>query len=204
MTRIKICGITRIEDALFAAESGADYLGFIFAESPRRVTVNRAREIIAALPEQVQTVGVFVNEEPDRIQEVADEAGLTIIQLHGDEEPEPYRKLTLPLIKAIHIAGDAGMKAVSNSPFHSLLLEPHVPGRRGGTGVEADWTTAEKIVRTTEKRIFLAGGLGPHNVRAAVLKVRPFAVDVSSRLEDRPGIKNREKMLHFIEEVRSL
>ena len=204
MTRIKICGITRIEDALFAAESGADYLGFIFAESPRRVAVDQAREIIAALPERVQRVGVFVNEEPDKIQKIADGAALTMIQLHGDEEPEPYRKLTLPLIKVIHIGGDAGMKAVCNSPFHSLLLEPHVPGKRGGTGVEADWTTAEKIVRTTEKRIFLAGGLGPHNVRAAVLKVRPFAVDVSSRLEDRPGIKNREKMLHFIEEVRSL
>ena len=204
MTRVKICGITRIEDALFAAESGADYLGFIFAESPRRVTVDRAREIIAALPERVHRVGVFVNEEPNIIQEVADKAALTMIQLHGDEKPEPYRNLELPLIKVVHVGSNYETEIFENSPFSYILLEPYVPGKRGGSGVTADWTTAEKIVRTTKKKIFLAGGLGPHNVRSAVLEVRPFAVDGNSRLEDGPGIKNHEKVRRFIEEVRSL
>lgn len=209
--RIKICGLTRIEDARLAVALSAEYIGFIFVESPRRVAVEAAGAIIRTLEQerhggmgQVERVGVFVNASGEDIRAAARQASLTMLQLHGEEDPDFCNQFELPVIKALRIQDRGVFDLVYSYDTPYILLEPYLPGKYGGTGVQANWQLAAELVKTfPEKRFFLAGGLGPGNVEAAVSAVRPFAVDASSALESRPGIKDRQKIKAFIEAVRS-
>jgi phosphoribosylanthranilate isomerase len=209
--KIKICGLTRIEDARLVVALGVEYLGFIFAESPRRVTAEAAGAILHALePERRsgmqrgERVGVFVNAGGEEIRATARQASLTMLQLHGEEDPDFCRQFELPVIKALRIKDRGIFELVRSYDTPYILLEAYLPGKYGGTGVQANWQMASELVRTfPEKSFFLAGGLGPGNVRTAVSAVRPFAVDASSALESRPGIKDRKKTKAFIEAVRN-
>jgi phosphoribosylanthranilate isomerase len=198
MTKIKICGITDIEDARAAAELGADALGFIFAVSPRRITAERAREIIRELPPFVTSVGVFVGQTPAEVNEIARYAGLNAVQLHGSEPAGHAAAIEYPIIKRIAVAeGDtiADIQARAGGfPAPAYLLDP---GRGGGRIF--DW----RIARGFKGKVILAGGLQPENVASAIGLARPYGVDASSGLESKPGRKDRIKMKKFIEEVRS-
>jgi phosphoribosylanthranilate isomerase len=206
--RVKICGLTRCRDAALAVLCGADYLGFIFAASPRRLDADRAAAIIRSLQgleraPACQRVGVFVNSGGKIIRDTARRAALTMLQLHGDEPPEFCRLFDLPVIKALRVRDRGIFDLVRRYDTDYILLEPYVSGLYGGTGVQADWALAAEVVRTfPQRQFFLAGGLGPHNVEAAIESVKPFAVDASSALESGPGIKDRSKLSKFMEAVR--
>ena len=194
MVKVKICGITNLDDALYAASSGADALGFVFyGGSSRYVEPDRARRIIAELPPFLTCVGLFVNELPARIVKTVEHCGLNAIQLHGDESPEqcnfpPYR-----VVKALRLSGQ---DRIDDYPVSALLLDACVSGQFGGTGQLGDWELAARIAET--RPLILAGGLTPDNVAAAVRFVRPYAVDVSSGVETEPGRKNQHKVKEFI------
>ncbi len=199
--RIKICGITNEEDALAAAHLGADALGFIFAPSPRRISVERAREIIKVLPPLVQTVGVFVNEDPEKVLSTAAACGLDILQLHGSESVDYCSRFDRRVIKAVRLQSRDELKNLSKyvNVVDALLLDTYVPNKLGGTGITFDWKLAVEARRYG--RIVLAGGLNPENVAAAISMVKPYAVDASSGLERSPGVKDHEKMARFIKEA---
>jgi phosphoribosylanthranilate isomerase len=206
-TLVKVCGITRAEDARAAVEAGADLIGFVFAPSPRRVDAQTVARIVETLPPGAERVGVFVNEAAECIREIARIAGLTMIQLHGSEPPEMDELLDLPVLRALRIPGTEAASAVDAagrfaSPL--LLIEPSVPGVWGGTGLSMDWGIARSIVAALpHKRIFLAGGLDPDNVRQAIAAVRPYGVEASSGLEDSPGRKSPQLIRRFVETVRT-
>ena len=205
MIRVKICGITRLLDAQAAVEAGANYLGFIFARSPRRIDANQAAKIIGEIPDSVERVGVFVDETEDTMLRTAETAGLTILQLHGNESPELCGRLPLPVIKAFRLTDSGSLQEISEFSVDKILLEPRVAGMAGGTGETADWDLALKVVKAfPDRKVFLAGGLNPENVQSAVSLVQPFAVDASSRLETSPGVKDHEKIRRFIREARKL
>lgn len=198
---VKICGITRGEDALAAVEAGAAALGFVFwPKSPRFVDPYRARAIVARLPPFVTTVGVFVNQEAREINEVAATARLSAVQLHGDEEPGFAAGLTRPVIKAVVLDGQARAWA-EWPPRVTLLADGTDPKRRGGTGTLADWTAAALVAKV--RRLVLAGGLTPENVAEAIARVKPFAVDVSSGVEVAPGIKDHTRLGKLFDAVRT-
>jgi phosphoribosylanthranilate isomerase len=194
---VKVCGITRLEDAVAAIDLGASALGFVFwPDSPRFVDPFRVRAIVAALPPFVSIVGVFVNQPAEYINAVATLARLTAVQLHGDEDPAFAAGLTRPVIKAV-----AGPAAGSDADWPrrvTLLVDAHDAARRGGTGMLADWAAAAAAVARS-RRVLLAGGLTSDNIRDAVARVRPFGVDVSSGVESSPGIKDRGRMTAFFE-----
>ncbi len=195
MTRVKICGVRRLEDALLAAELGASALGFVFwPSSPRFIDPYHARPIVAALPPFVTTVGVFVDEPEHYVSGVARLLNLGAIQLHGQERVEPYMQGPYRVIKAVAVAdgGDclAAVKAVSARA--TVLLDAHDPVKRGGTGRTIDWTQAASASKV--RPIILSGGLNAVNVRAAVDAVRPYGVDVSSGVESSPGVKDPDKL----------
>jgi len=198
MIRIKICGITNIEDALAAAEMGADALGFVFAASPRRITAARAREIIRKLPPFVASVGVFAGQTPVEVNEIARYLGLNAVQLHGSEPAGHAAAIAYPIIKRIAVAeGDtiADIQARAHGfPAPAYLLDPGC-----GSGFTFDWRAA----RGFRGIMVLAGGLNPENVASAIGLARPYGVDASSGLESAPGRKDRVKMNKFIAEVRS-
>lgn len=210
MVKVKICGITNLEDALAAAEYGADALGFIFYEkSSRYITPADAIPIIKKLPPFITTVGVFVNEPVDKVKQVKGLTGIDIIQLHGDETPEMCGAIGNKVIKAFRIGGKgqgardkAILEAIAHYPASAYLLDTHREGLPGGTGETFDWNLAVKAKRYG--RIILAGGLTPDNVAEAVKKVRPFAVDVSSGVEKRPGKKDLNKVKKFIERAKNI
>lgn len=203
MVRVKICGITRPEDAAAAAEAGADAMGLVFAESPRRVTLEQARAILAALPPFVTPVALFVNETAEQIRETCQALGVRTVQLHGDEPPEFARQLAgLCVIKAFRIGGEADLAPLAAGyPALAYLLDSKVAGRRGGTGVTLDWTLAARAASLG--RIILAGGLTPDNVADAVRRVRPYGVDVSSGVECEPGRKDPAKVQAFVAAARA-
>ncbi len=205
MTQIKICGITRIEDAQLALKLGVQYLGFNFAKSPRRISAKEAAGIIRQLPDSIRKVGIFVDEEETRIRSIAQEAGLDVIQLHGEERPEMCSRFDRPVIKVIRTTGEGVLEKIKSYDTDLFLLEPYVPNKAGGTGKTADWGLARRIVDSfPDRRFFLAGGLNPENVAAAIRAVCPYGVDASSGLEDSPGLKNHRKMQEFIDIVRNL
>lgn len=197
MVKVKICGITNIDDALHAAACGADALGFVFFhQSPRCVSAEAAREIIAALPPFTAAVGLFVNEEPARIREIAAFCGLDTLQLHGDEPRAdclfpPYR-----VIKALRVRDEGTLTNLVSWPVSALLLDAWVPDAYGGTGHRFDWELAARAAR--DHRIVLAGGLTADNAAEAVRAVRPWAVDVSSGVEAAPGRKDPAKVAAFL------
>jgi len=195
MTRIKICGIRRIEDALLAAELGASALGFVFwPSSPRFLDPFRARPIVASLPPFVTTVGVFVNQPVSYVLGVAQLLNLGAVQLHGDERIEPYARGAQRVIKTVAIVdGTDCVPAVGAVPPRAtVLLDAHDPARRGGTGRTIDWKQAAAAART--RPIILSGGLNADNVRDAVDEVRPYAVDLSSGVESSPGVKDPARL----------
>jgi phosphoribosylanthranilate isomerase len=196
---IKVCGITRVTDALHAVEQGATALGFVlWKKSPRAVTVDRAAEIIATLPSHVMTVGVFVNEGIDSIRSAAERARLTAVQLHGDEPPAYADALGWPVIRAVSVSDiDSAVDAWSAD---TALLVDNIDTVRGGTGMPVDWSRAAGVAKT--RRIVLAGGLTPDNVASAIRAVHPFGVDVSSGVESAPGVKDFNKVTQFISNAR--
>jgi len=200
--RVKICGITRPEDALAAAEAGADAIGLVFAPSPRRVTPEQAAAILAALPPFVTPVALFVDEPPERIRRIVQPLGIRTVQLHGDESPAVALELRdLCVIKAFRIGAEADLAPLAGYPAAACLLDSQVAGRRGGTGVAFDWRLAAQAAR--HSRIILAGGLRPENVAEAIRLVRPYGVDTSSGVESEPGRKDSAKVRAFVEAARA-
>jgi phosphoribosylanthranilate isomerase len=200
MTWIKICGITNIEDGLKAASLGVGALGFIFASSLRKVEPDAAKKIIQALPTPPLKVGIFVNEDPDKVLRVAEYCSLNALQFHGEESPEYCQKFSLPVIKAIRIKGLESLNNMGKYPNVSLLLDTYSPVQAGGAGNTFPWEIA---LKAKEKRNFiLSGGLNPSNIGEAISKVRPWGVDVSSGVERGPGEKDHLKMSDFVKEAR--
>ncbi len=200
MTGIKICGITHLEDALSAQEAGADALGFVFAESPRRIDVGRAARIARRLGNGVTLVGVFVDASAEEVKGVVQEVGLDLVQLHGSEGPAFARRLGVPALKAFRARNADVIESIRSFGTETFLLDAFVKGRAGGTGRRVDLALAKRA--STLGRMVLAGGLDPDNVAGVVSAVRPDAVDASSSLELRPGLKDKEKMRRFVAEVR--
>ncbi len=201
MVRIKICGITTVEDAEKAVELRADALGFNFYQkSPRFITKVAARRIIQRIDPFMTTVGVFVNETMERIQEVIYYTGIQIIQLHGDEGPEYCSKLSRPVIKVIRVTGPESLTGLSAYPVSAFLLDSRTEGY-GGSGAPFDWGLAVEAKK--HGRVILSGGLTPENVRSAIERVNPYAVDVCSGVEKEPGRKDHMRMAAFIASVRS-
>lgn len=196
MTRVKICGITNREDALAAAALGADALGFVFAESPRRISPLLAREIIAALPPMVATVGVFVNAHPEQVRQVRRMCGLTMVQLHGNETEHEAAGLGPGVIKAVSLSGETATSPDAYPGAALLIDAPPAGGRPGGNGLAWDWSRARELAG--RRQVILAGGLDPDNVAAAIAAVNPCAVDVSSGVEKQPGRKDHERIASFI------
>jgi phosphoribosylanthranilate isomerase len=196
--RVKICGITSLDDALSAVEAGADALGFIFYPgSPRFIEPDQAAGIISRLPPFVSTVGVFVDESPERIAAVRRDASLATVQLHGREDAAFCRKISPPVIKAVRVKDAASLKGLSEYHVSALLLDSYVAGQPGGTGAKFNWDLALDA-KAFGKPVILAGGLNPENIADAVCKVRPWGVDVSSGVESAPGIKNPVLVRQFI------
>jgi phosphoribosylanthranilate isomerase len=205
MVRVKICGITNLDDALLATEMGADALGFIFAESPRRIDPAKAKTIIRFLPPLVKTVGVFVNEDPARVKEVTSTCGLDLIQLHGDESPAISRDLMPRSIKAFRIQNERDLENIKRyqGAVRAILLDTFQKGKAGGTGRTFDWALAVKA-KGTGIPLILAGGLGPENIREAITIVKPYAVDVNSGIEKRPGKKDPVLMKRLMENIKNI
>ena len=205
MTRVKICGITTLEDALGAVRAGADALGFVFADSPRRVTPAAARDIIQQLPPFVTPTGVFVGDDP-QAGSIADQCGLRALQLHTGYSAGFVRELRESgrvLILGVRVKDERSLEEIPGVEWASaLLLDSHVPGTAGGTGKTFDWGLCSGAVRTGLP-VILSGGLTPDNVAAAIRAVRPYAVDVSSGVELAPGRKDPERVRLFIERARS-
>ncbi|WMN19879.1 MULTISPECIES: phosphoribosylanthranilate isomerase [Pseudomonas] len=200
--RSKICGITRIEDALAAVEAGADAIGLVFyAKSPRAVNVQQARAIIAALPPFVTTVGLFVNASRCELGEILDAVPLDLLQFHGDESAAACEGYHRPYIKALRVkAGDDIAAACQAYPGASgILLDTYVEGVPGGTGEAFDWSL---VPQGLSKPIILAGGLSADNVALAIAQVRPYAVDVSGGVEQSKGIKDPARIQAFMQAVR--
>jgi len=195
MTRVKVCGITNREDALAACGAGAHALGFVLAESPRRVSPERAREIIALLPPLVTTVGVFVDSPPGEVAELRRFCGLDWVQLHGNESEADALVLGPRVIKALRV-GPGREPDPASYPGCALLLDTYHPEAVGGTGVSFDWSLAQNIA--AQRPVILAGGLNAGNVGQAIAQVKPFAVDVSSGVEMEKGIKDHELIASFL------
>jgi phosphoribosylanthranilate isomerase len=203
--KIKICGITNREDAEVAVAAGADAVGFVmFRKSPRWVEPAMARSIIAGLPPFVLPVGVFVNEEAERVRVLMDECGLALAQLHGDESALYCEHLGRPALKAIRLKDRGTFLALAEfqglANVRGVLIDTFSDQAYGGTGKTVDWTLAQEAARSTP--IILAGGLTPANVAEAIALVRPYGVDVSSGVEQSPGKKDPEKVKAFIQAAR--
>lgn len=203
VVRSKICGITRIEDALAAAEAGADAIGLVFyGKSPRAVDVRQARAIIRALPPFVTSVGLFVNASRCELGEILDAVPLDLLQFHGDESPAECASYQRPYIKALRVQAGDDLEAQCQR-YHEargILLDTFVAGVPGGTGEAFDWSL---VPAGLSKPVILAGGLSPANVADAIARVRPFAVDVSGGVEAAKGIKDPHRIAAFLSAVRA-
>ncbi len=202
-TRIKICGITRKEDALVASDLGADALGFVFYDkSPRHVSIEQAAEICRVIPPFVTKVGLFVNPDEHVLRRVINGVNIDLLQFHGDESPEFCQKFNLPYIKAIRAKScDSILREINaHSNALAVLVDSYVPGVPGGTGSVFDWAL---LPEQDLHKVILAGGLTPDNVAEAIKVVKPFAVDVSGGVEQSKGIKDQVKIDQFIKEVAS-
>ncbi|MHB0819886.1 phosphoribosylanthranilate isomerase [Stutzerimonas stutzeri] len=203
IVRSKICGITNVADALVAADAGADAIGLVFyGKSPRAVSIAQAREIIAALPPFVTTVGLFVNASRCEINETLDAVALDVLQFHGDETPADCEGFHRPWYKALRVrAGDdIRAEAARYAGASAVLLDTFVAGVPGGTGEMFDWSL---VPADLPRPLILAGGLTPQNVQQAIERVRPFAVDVSGGVELRKGVKDAARVREFVGQVRA-
>jgi phosphoribosylanthranilate isomerase len=198
---LKICGMTRVGDALHAVREGATAIGFVFWKgSPRYIEPDRAGEIAAALPTTVTTVGVFVNEPVDAIRQTARVAGLRMVQLHGEETAAFVEQLEQPVMRAVTL--DTLVETTRTWPADTtLLLDSTDPSRRGGGRAAVDWPRAAVITRG--RRVILAGGLTPDNIEDAIVTVRPIGVDVASGVESAPGVKDLDKVARFLANAQS-
>jgi len=202
LTRVKICGITRVEDALAAARSGADAIGLVFYEiSPRRISIEQAAKLAGVLPPFVSAVGLFVDADPAFVGDVVTHVPLDLLQFHGDETPEYCSQFGVPYIKAIRVRKEVDLLQCAEryADAKGLLLDAHVEGVPGGTGKAFDWTL---IPVNLSLPVILSGGLNEENVAAAIKKVQPYAVDVSSGVEAAKGIKDAAKIASFMQEVK--
>lgn len=194
MIAVKICGLTRLEDAQAAVDLGASFVGFVlWRGSPRAISIDDVADIVAKLPAAVTPVGVFVNPSRDDINQAA-AAGIKVAQVHGDATPGGLRGIEV--LRAVHLAAGTGDEIEPYVEDRKILLDAHDPVKHGGTGRTVDWSRA-KIVAAT-RQVFLAGGLTPDNVRQAIAEVQPYAVDVSSGVEVKPGIKDHGLLRRFI------
>ncbi|MDZ4170464.1 MAG: phosphoribosylanthranilate isomerase [Coriobacteriia bacterium] len=202
-TRIKICGLTRAEDVRAAVQAGADACGFIFAPSPRQVSIEQAKQLAAFVPPPVARVGVFVDADSAFIRRAIDEVGLTSVQFSGSEAPEDCDAVGVPVIKVVAVGTDFGFEKAEPFRGHAaaLLLDTYDPQRAGGTSRAFDWHTVGD--RPGWAPMFVAGGLHCGNVGEAVACLRPFAVDVSSGVESAPGIKDHDRIAEFCAAVRA-
>jgi phosphoribosylanthranilate isomerase len=199
MVYVKVCGITNPEDARLATSSGADAIGLVFAESPRKLGTEQAQEIAGALPDGVLKVGVFVDEEPEEVLRIAREVGLDYAQLHGDESPETVTVLReggVKVIKALRVRDDESLAAMDDYEADLFLLDAWSEKARGGTGERFEWEMAKSL--RGRGNILVSGGLTPENVREAIWFFEPYGVDASSSLEDAPGKKNAERVRRFV------
>jgi len=199
--RVKICGITRVEDALVAVENGADAIGLVFYEpSPRAVSVEQAIKIVSQIPAFISIVGLFVNAEERFVRDVISNVALDLLQFHGDEAPEECSSYGLPFMKAIRVKSDTNLVqcAKDYSASRALLLDTYTEGVAGGTGHTFDWGL---IPSDLNKPVVLAGGLTAENVGSAIQQVKPYAVDVSGGVELSKGIKDAAKIAAFMQQV---
>ncbi|HVP11782.1 MAG TPA: phosphoribosylanthranilate isomerase [Phycisphaerae bacterium] len=211
MVRIKICGITTPEDAILAVESGADAIGLVFARSPRQVTVRQARQIVAALPPFFPAVGVFVNARAATVLRTVADVGLSAVQLHGDESADYPAKLGgIRTIKALRVRDRAfveQVRAFREAGVSAILLDAFSPKARGGSGKRFDWDLVvgarDAGALENAPSLILAGGLTSENVAAGIRRLHPWGVDVSSGVEESPGVKSAEKIVRFIAAARS-
>lgn len=200
-TRVKICGITRLEDALVAVDLGVDALGLVFyAPSPRNVTIATAADVARQIPAFVSVVGLFVNAEPSFVEEVIAKVGISLLQFHGDETPEDCERFGPPYIKAIRVKADTNLVQYARdfTSAKALLLDTYTEGVAGGTGQLFDWNL---IPSALPKPVILAGGLQANNVAQAIRQVKPYAVDVSGGVEATKGIKDAQKIAAFMQQV---
>jgi phosphoribosylanthranilate isomerase len=198
--RVKICGLTNLEDALAAVAAGADALGFVFARSPRQVTPEQAREMVRRLPPLVATVGVFVDTPLEEVASLKAWCGLDWVQLHGHNDPTTLAALAPRVIKVLAMEGQ--VPDPQAYPGCQLLMDTAVGGKSGGTGKTFDWSLAQDLAR--QRPVILAGGLNPANVALAIDIVKPFAVDVSSGVESEPGRKDHAQIRSFIARAKGL
>ena len=199
-TRVKICGITRRQDAEFAIENGADALGLVFyAASPRAVTIAQAKEIVANIPPFISIVALFVDADPQQVHECINALPIDVLQFHGDESAAYCEQFGKTYLKAIRMREDVDLLSLTNeySTASALLLDTYQAGVPGGTGQVFDWSLIQKI----NKPIILAGGLDSKNVARAIKQVQPYAVDVSGGVEQSKGIKDQQKISTFMQEV---
>ena len=200
-TRVKICGITSVEDALIAVEHGCDAIGLVFyAPSPRYVSPQKAAEIVAAIPPFVSAVGLFVNATDVELKSILSIVSLDCLQFHGDESPEQCRAYGMHYMKAIRVNSDTNLLQYEIDFYDAkaLLVDAFVEGLVGGTGQYFDWTL---IPKTLTKPIILAGGLTADNVESAIMQVKPYAVDVSGGVEKSKGLKDAAKIAAFMNKV---
>ena len=200
--KVKICGLTRDEDVNAAVTAGADVLGFVFTESPRRISINTAIRLSGYVPAGVLRVGLFLDQNRSEIDQVLDSVPLDILQFHGRETQQQCSVFNLPWLKAVAMdnAGSAKLAETEYPGALGLLLDSHTAGKRGGSGKVFDWSLSAPL----SKPVWLAGGLNTENVARAIRTVRPFAVDVSSGVESAPGIKDSARINDFIKAVREV
>ena len=199
--KIKICGLTRAEDVEAAIKAGADAVGFVFAASPRRISIDTAKRLSGYVPRGVLSVGLFLDQDRSEIEQVVSAVPLDILQFHGCETEQECSVFNMPWLKAVAMENAESLKqAERDFPGASgLLLDSHSKGKRGGSGKLFDWS----LSRPVDKPVWLAGGLNPDNVGEAINTVRPYAVDVSSGVETQPGIKAAARMNAFVQAVRT-
>ncbi|MCX6121152.1 MAG: phosphoribosylanthranilate isomerase [Ignavibacteriales bacterium] len=201
--KVKICGITNIDDALYAAELGADALGFIFVKSsPRYIAPSAARKIIRALPPFVVPIGVFVDVPQEEIIGVIEQTGINCVQLHGNESPKQLANFPVPVYKSFRVDSSFNPEILRRYKGSAYLLDTKISGKLGGTGQTFDWEIAIKAKEYG--RIILAGGLTPENIIEAAQKVRPYAVDVNSGVEESPEKKSRSKLKLLFEKLNQI
>ena len=200
--RVKVCGLTRVEDVAAAVAAGAWALGFVvWPGSPRSVTLSRLGELTSTVPPSVKRVGVVVNATADEVRRLNDEGGITTVQLHGGEDVEPFLHLGIDVIRAVSLESDADIEIAAALPAEvTVLVDAHDPVKRGGTGQHADWARASELAK--RRPVILAGGLRAENVREAIARVNPWAMDVSSGLEAEPGVKDHAKLTQFFAMLR--
>ena len=200
MLKIKVCGVTSVPDALHAAEAGADYIGLIFARSPRRIDTKKARDIVSALSKDVESVGVFMNQPLEEVRKTLQSTGIRIAQLHGDENPRFCKELGVPVIKTFDTYSDASLEKLKKFDAFAFLLDvPKGGGARVRSRIDPEWAVLAK----RHGRVILAGKLTAGNVGELVMRTRPYGVDSASGTEKSPGVKDPAKVRDFIQTARA-